>query len=299
MKKFFVQLSGGIGNQMFQYACARALALRHNRELIIDNWSGFIRDKQYRRKYQLDGFKIESRFALPHERIPLWTYRILKKIFKNRSKLINRNSYGDFIIETESKFLPEIFDIKITNNTWLIGYWQSPLYFEEFKEIIFNDFIPMPPASQKEIYHQLAKIISNCDSIAVGVRFYEESDDPSAHARNGLLKSISDIAAALTELLKKRPKAKIFIFSTKLFPELEKLKIAEDTFFVTSENGYDGTMETLWLLSLCKHHVFNNSSFFWWGAWISMNLHRSKDQIILASNNFFNKDSLCKTWNEF
>lgn len=39
--KLIVQLNGGLGNQMFQYACARSLALRNGLELVLDDWSGF------------------------------------------------------------------------------------------------------------------------------------------------------------------------------------------------------------------------------------------------------------------
>ena len=49
-----IRIKGGIGNQLFMYAAARRLALINNQELLIDNISGFVNDKKYNRKYQLD-----------------------------------------------------------------------------------------------------------------------------------------------------------------------------------------------------------------------------------------------------
>jgi len=48
-----VQIAGGLGNQLFQYAAARPLALHNGVPLAIDQLSGFTRDF-YQRKYRLD-----------------------------------------------------------------------------------------------------------------------------------------------------------------------------------------------------------------------------------------------------
>ena len=58
MTKLIVQLKGGLGKQMFQYASARSLALRQGLELVLDDWSGFVRDLQYRRHYELGALPI-------------------------------------------------------------------------------------------------------------------------------------------------------------------------------------------------------------------------------------------------
>ena len=49
---------GGLGNQMFQYACGRALALRENRKLYLDA-RRFYRDKRYKRTFALGKFNIQ------------------------------------------------------------------------------------------------------------------------------------------------------------------------------------------------------------------------------------------------
>ena len=63
--KVIVRVRGGLGNQLFCYAAARRLALINNAELVIDDVTGFVRDKKYKRKYMLDHFNISVRKATP------------------------------------------------------------------------------------------------------------------------------------------------------------------------------------------------------------------------------------------
>jgi len=76
MKQIITRIKGGIGNQLFCYAAARRLALVNNAELIIDDVTGFARDRQYRRQYMLNRFQIPVRKATPAERLePFERYR--------------------------------------------------------------------------------------------------------------------------------------------------------------------------------------------------------------------------------
>ena len=52
-----LRLRGGLGNQLFQYAAGRALALRNHVPLWLDPTSGF-RGDPYGRSYDLGGFDV-------------------------------------------------------------------------------------------------------------------------------------------------------------------------------------------------------------------------------------------------
>src|SRR6267154_4898422 len=76
VKKVIARMRGGLGNQLFCYAAARRLALVNDAELVIDDVTGFARDRQYRRRYALDRFRIAARKATPAERLePFERYR--------------------------------------------------------------------------------------------------------------------------------------------------------------------------------------------------------------------------------
>ena len=57
-KKIYLHLSGGIGNQLFQYAAAKNLSIINNAELILDKTTGFITDLKFKRKgYRPQGIR--------------------------------------------------------------------------------------------------------------------------------------------------------------------------------------------------------------------------------------------------
>jgi hypothetical protein len=159
----------------------------------------------------------------------------------------------------------------------------------------------MPPAPVRQRFLDMGRLMRESESVALGVRLYEESANPAAHARDGRVKTAGDINGAIARLRSQRPEARIFVFCTQRSPMLERLDLPESTVFVTHDDGYEGTLEGLWLLSQCRHHVFTNSSYYWWGAWLSQGVYTaaSEDQRILAADNFMNRDTPCHGWGSF
>ena len=93
--KLIARIKGGLGNQLFCYAAARRLALVNNAELVIDDVTGFVRDRQYRRQYALDRFQIPARKATPAERMePFERYRrgVAKFVARRRRPVPRRRS---------------------------------------------------------------------------------------------------------------------------------------------------------------------------------------------------------------
>lgn len=297
MTKLIVQLNGGLGNQMFQYAHARSLALRQGLELVLDDWSGFVRDFQYRRHYELGALPIQARVASPRERLPLWLHRWQHRSGQPLPPLVESHWYGQFITEAELVYLPQLQKLLIDRTTWITGYWQSPSYFDDHAAQIRTEL--MPPPAQQLRFQALAQQIRESESVALGVRLYEESKDPAAHARDGQIKTPAQIRAAVARLYAARPQARFFVFCTHRSPLLAELDLPEDTVFVTHDDGYEGTLESLWLLTQCRHQIFTNSSYYWWGAWLSEAVRGNEEQVILAADNFHNCDGLCPHWGKF
>jgi len=75
--------------------------------------------------------------------------------------------------------------------------------------------------------------------------------------------------------------------------------LPSNTVFVTHDDGYRGTLERMWLLTRCQHHVFTNSSYYWWGAWLSAAIRLGDEQRIVAADNFINRDGLSPAWECF
>lgn len=297
MKKLFVLLNGGLGNQMFQYAAARTLAQKNGAELVLDTWSGFVNDKAYKRSYEMDSFSINARPASVLERIPIWLYRISKKLYKSTNIGDTKKIFGRFLIEDKLEYLPEIADAKLSKSQWMIGYWQSPLYFDQYRDILLKELMPSDPRDEHIL--RMGKRIQHSESVAVGIRLYEESIDPTAHALDGVVKTVKDVNIAIDQLLSEKPNATLYIFCTHRSPFLSELNLPANTVYLTHDDGYEGTLNRLWLLSRCKHHIFTNSSYYWWAAWLSQQVYPEGSQIIYAADNFINKDGLCSNWRRF
>ena len=117
-----VKLKGGLGNQLFSYATARRLALKHDTELWLDlSWYEKHAEKEDR-PYELDAFNIKA----IRKKKPWWMRTVKEKHFH---------------------FDPKILDLP--NNVCLDGYWQSYKYFEDINETIkkelFNYELPIQP----------------------------------------------------------------------------------------------------------------------------------------------------------
>jgi len=105
--------------------------------------------------------------------------------------------------------------------------------------------------------------IQSFDSVALGIRLYEESKNPADHALNGNVKSITDINAAISLLRTKKPNAKFYVFCSHHSPEIDKLDLPPDSFFVTSDEGFIDPVDSLWLLAQCKHHILQQLIYWW------------------------------------
>jgi hypothetical protein len=310
--KIFAALSGGLGNQMFQYAAARSLTQRLGAELVLDTWSGFVRDRQYRRTYELGALPIQGRSARPAERLPIWLYRWKHRGGLPPSQPVENYWYGSFLVETADtpnigggknhpqfsfSHQPVFHQFAPHHSAWLVGYWQSPRYFEDIATSLQLELMPPAPAAAN--FRALGEELARSESVALGVRLYEESSNPGYHAFGGTLKGIPEIRSAIERLRSARPAARFYVFCTHRAPLLEQLQLPADTVFVTHDDGYSGTLERLWLLSRCQHHLFTNSSYYWWGAWLSGAVRSSEGQQIIAADNFINRDGLCAAWQRF
>jgi hypothetical protein len=299
MKKIYAYLNGGLGNQMFQYSTARALALRTGAELVLDTWSGFVRDKLYHRSYELHYLPIQARVATALERAPIWLFRAENRMRRLNMDMFQRRIYGNFLVESEFRFLEELIHYHLVADAWLVGYWQSNRYFQDYSAILCAEL--MPPRPTQKQFLDIGQKLRETESVALGIRLYEESANPSVHAKNGLMKSMAEVNSAIARLLVLQPNAKFFVFCTHRAPILAELNLPGSTIFLTHDDNYEGSLERLWLLTQCKHHIFTNSSYYWWGTWLSQNLYSAtyQSQYVFAADSFFNKDGLCAKWEKF
>ncbi|UHS57112.1 alpha-1,2-fucosyltransferase [Agrobacterium vaccinii] len=282
------RIVGGLGNQMFQYACGRALSLASNQPLKLDLTE---MDRYKLRQLQLDHFNIKAEVATPDE-VPL---KQRNSFFgKVVTSLKNRNRVPE-VTEKSALFDPTILDIR--SPAHLVGYWQTEKYFKDYADIIRDDFsLKQPFSAEREII--FSKIKGSHFPVSVHVRRGDYVTNPAANAIHGTCEP-AWYEAAMHKMADKAGDATFFVFSDDPQWARENLPtIGEMIFIEPQSDGRDG--EDIHLMAACRSHIIANSTFSWWGAW----LNPRPDKHVIAPKTWFrsnahnNPDTLPKTWEQ-
>lgn len=280
-----IQLKGGLGNQMFQYALYREL-LHRGKEVKIDDVTGFEHDKL--RIPVLDRFGIEYEKATPAEVIAITDSRM--DIFSRiRRKLTGRKTKE--IIETEGIFDPRILELE---EAYLVGYWQSDKYFtsSEVIEHLQETFSKRP----QEIMHDSVswttlQQIECCESVSIHVRRTDYLD--AEHIKVHNLCSEKYYKSAIDMVRQEHPNAVFFIFTDDKEWCKEHFK-GHNFITVELQEGEFTDVADMLLMSRCKHHIMANSSFSWWSAWIG----DTPDKMVIAPAKWINNRKMDDIYTE-
>lgn len=255
------RLQGGLGNQMFEYAFGRAVALRNSAELALD-LSQYEEDLQ--RRYMLDAFRIEARIATPQE--------VAAFVGGNRftRKLLSLLGSPRTIHEPSFAFYPRALEAK--DPCYLDGYWQSEKYFADIVPTLRKEFALKESLSEEA--RKIAAKISEGTSVSIHVRRGDYAGSQFELLGAGYY------TRAIAKIQETVPHPKYFIFSDDIAWARENLPIPDPTF--VSGRGLSD-IEELTLMSRCTHHIIANSSFSWWGAW----LDPRSEKIVVAPEKWF------------
>jgi hypothetical protein len=285
-----VQLLGGLGNQLFQYALGRALSERRGLQLKLD-LSSF---KDYPlRSYRLGNFRIQAEIA-SEEGILQCGYGqgLIGMAQKNWDR--THPWYARRIVREESfRFSKDIF--KVRDKTLIKGYWQSEKYFIDIAQEL-RDEIVLKSKMSEESLAILAEIRSG-ESVSLHVRRGDYVENPVTNAYHGVCSQ--DYYRRAIGIVKKKVKTETqyFVFSDDPDWVEKSLDIGTD-FRTIRHNGLGKDYEDLMLMSACSNHVIANSSFSWWGAWLCKN----PGKVVVAPCQWFaqagkdTRDLLPKNW---
>lgn len=264
------RLIGGLGNQMFQYAAGRALALRRGVPFRVDR-RAFADYKTH--AFGLDCFRAEIADA-PAEQLP----GAVKESRLNR--LLRPFMPAPVKVFTERAFTfdPEV--ASLPDGTYLDGYWQSEKYFADCVDAIRGDFTVRHAPSREN--QQWLKRVGDGNSVSLHVRRGDYVTNASAAAVHGTcdLDYYRRAVAHLQQATGTPPV--LFVFSDDPDWVAANLELPCEMHLVR-DNDAATNYEDLRLMSACRHHVTANSSFSWWGAW----LDPRPDSITIAPQRWF------------
>jgi hypothetical protein len=276
-----VQIKGGLGNQLFQYAAGKALALQHNTKLALD-LSGINRKDDTIRLFDLDQLHVNYEAGNPQPNRGL-----IRKILDRVGPAPSRRVYK----ESHFHFDPHFF--RAGPDVYLKGYWQSEKYFKNIEPVIRKEFTVRDEyiqhlkaqADRMKAENSVFIHIRRSDYLKKEVQDYHGAMDAGYYNR------------AIAYISEKVSPVKVYFFSDDI--EWVKQHITIDyPYEVVTGKITKTAIEDFYLMTQCKHAIIANSSFSWWAAWL--NNHPSK--IVVAPKQWFinsqlnTKDIIPATW---
>lgn len=271
-----VHLTGGLGNQMFQYAFGRANTKRLGVDLALELSNKTLR---IHNGFELGRiFNIQAKVATQADTqavLGLQRYSVIRHSIKCLG--LGNILLARYVEEPYFHFAPQM--VAIPDNTYVCGYWQSEKYFREITTVIRSDFSFKQPISKQNA--MLAETISPLNSVSLHVRRNDYARDQKINATHGLC-SLDYYQAAIRYIAQRVECPHFFVFSDDIAWVENNLKIEFPCQYV----GHNQEVESyndMRLMSLCRHHIIANSSFSWWGAW----LNASAGKIVVAPKRWF------------
>lgn len=295
-----VKLTGGLGNQMFQYALGLHVSMINKLPLVMDltAFEGIVADPHKgARVFSLKPFNLSAGIA-SIETLSKFNFYLKSLFFKRLLRFYTgKDSYfkRKYIIEPSSNYFhfdPRILKHIIQGDVYIEGYWQSEKYFNEIEDIIRKEFSfkDEPDEINKKIIQEMESV----DSVSIHVRRGDNAT--SSSLGNGVLPT-EYYHAALRKLEVDVKAPVLYIFSDDPKWVEENLKFTYKTVYI-SHNGDEKNYEDLRLMTHCRHHIIGNSTFSWWGAWLG----KKSNQIVIAPKTYqanidiSNTDFLPKEW---
>lgn len=281
-----VNLKGGIGNQLFQYALGRKLAIKNNDVLKLDT-AGLDRANDVGdiyRPFALGLFNTVQNVATVDEVRKLkYPYGVLSKGLRwFRFKVLRDMHMG---------WEPSV--LLCTGDMYLDGFWQSPKYFEDIRDVIISD---LSFKGQFSIpFEKYEKMIHKSNAVSVHIRRGDYASNSKVQKAYGVC-SLEYYQQAIAYINNNINNPIFYVFSDDISWVKENLNFGERVEYVTGKELLDS--EEMILMSICKHNIIANSTFSWWGAWLNQN----ENKIVIAPTPWFNtnekyfKDLIPLSW---
>lgn len=270
-----IRMTGGLGNQMFQYALY--LKLRSmGREVKMDDRSEYVLANA--RPIMLWVFGIDYQ-AADQEEINQLTDGNLNPLHRIRRKLFGRKSLE--YQEADCNFDEQVLQ---RDPAYLTGYFQSEKYFADIAEQVREAF-----SFSERIWDGLdEKLVKRIKSYKEQIR---NTRAVALHIRRGDYLNVPELYGGIctesyyakaVSLMKERvPEAVFYVFSNDPVWAKSWVKQQENEknpMVVIEGTGEDTGYLDLMLMSECRHYILANSSFSWWGAWLG----KAKDKCVIV-----------------
>ena len=280
IKVIIVNLKGGLGNQMFQYALAYCLSKKKNVPLCLDlrlmeEHKIQPSPRNVPRSFDLDIFGIEKKIVSKIDLIKTLQFMDNYRFRKYISIILDNLNLFIFY-EKKRTYNNRVYNNNF-KNIYLDGLWQSENYFKDYRDEIL-DLYNFDKINKKERNIKFVEKIDLTKSICLNVRRIDFVNNPEHNVVNinYYLKAINRFKEIIG------PNFKVYIFSDDLEWCKKNLDFIIDKEFVEHEYAGYKFYDYLYLMSKFKNFIIPNSSFAWWACWLS----KRKDKNVITPANW-------------
>jgi hypothetical protein len=271
------EIFAGLGNQMFQYAAARAVSATFNVPLKL-NANGFHSDTH--RRFELHHFRISAGMATDREIDAFMNPRdtVYDRVTNRLKPAAQRRQV---IREEHFRYEDEL--AAATAHTYLFGHWQSERYFRSQAAAIRRDFAFAQPAEGENQACE-EQIRRTPHAVSLHIRRTDYLSHPLMYPC-----PVAYYEAAIQTVLARVGTPHFFVFSDDPAWSKQHVRIPAPcgATYVTHNRG-ENSYEDLRLMRACAHHVISNSTFAWWGAW----LNADPGKLVVAPRQWFREGAL-------
>lgn len=284
-----VNIIGGLGNQMFEYAMFLALKNAHPEEKILCSTRSF-------RGYDLhNGYELKRIFNIDVDEASLMQLARLAYPFFNYKSWQVMQHWMPFRKDTMTSGTTQIpFDaneVSRKGSVYYDGYWQNEKNFKQIEGVVIDAFCF--PKFNDERNIALVDKIGNSISVSCHIRRGDYLKEPEMCVCTPAYytRSIAEMNRLVNPNL-------YCVFSD----DIEWCKQNIDDMIGNREivfvdwNKRENSFRDMQLMSLCNHNIIANSSFSWWGAW----LNRNKNKKVISPEKWMNtpllNDPICDNW---
>ncbi len=255
-----VNIIGGLGNQMFQFALYLALKNKFPDEQIkifTGAYKGYAKHNDYElnRVFGLSAQEA-TRSDMCHLAYPYLNYRMWQigfHLMPKRRTMLNEKIFGHYYSEVFEK-----------SDCYYDGYWQNERYFSDIRQEILMAYMPI---SIDQRNASVARKLSTSNSVSIHVRHGDFLDKK-------LYRGICDLdyyRTAIERMMKETDVELFCIFSNDIEwckENIVPMLYGKDYILADWNTGADSYLD-MYLMSQCRNNIIAHSSFSWWGAWLN------------------------------
>lgn len=268
-----VRIFGGLGNQLFQYAFARAVSLSTDQQVLLDVREAGSLEKEKDstpRAYCLDHFRTCLPVCKNVERF----YPYLNGSPQFLAMVGKLSEFGclpyKFYKETDLKYKGSLLTLK--GNWYLEGWFQDSRYFRRYRDVIAKEILPR---EKVKISHVLAEHLRTRQTVSVHIRRGDFKKDWN-------VLPVDYYYRAMECMAEKVPAPFWIVFSDEIEWVKTHMDFGKHCYFIGDKEHLKDEEEFMVMRS-CRHHIIANSTYSWWGAWLG----RNEDKIVIGPDKWF------------